>query len=81
MMHMLQSTTLTCLLEGPMFTGTLSEFLLHVQGGLPQGSLKSGVLAPKGSVPLSTSFSECERCLALFNSVIFSISFTIAHVK
>lgn len=60
-MHALQSTTLTCLVDDPVLTSTLSEFLLQVQSGLPQGSLRSGLNTPKGSVLISTNSAECER--------------------
>ena len=60
-MHALQSTTLTCHLDDPVLTGALAEFLLQVQSGLPQGSLKGGLSNPKGSVLMSTNSAECER--------------------
>ncbi|XP_068753718.1 uncharacterized protein [Montipora capricornis] len=60
-MRALQSTTLTCFLDDPVLTTSLSEFLLQIQSGLPQGSLKSGLTTPKGSILISTNSSECSR--------------------
>ena len=61
MMYALQSTTLTCFVDDPVLTSPLSEFLLQIQSGLPQGSMKSGRTTPKGSVLISTNSSECSR--------------------
>ncbi|CAH3158369.1 unnamed protein product [Porites lobata] len=60
-MHAMQSTTLTCCLGDPVLTNSLAEFLLQVQSGLPQGSMKSGLSSPKGSVIMSTNSAECAR--------------------
>lgn len=67
-MHALQSITLACLVDDPVQTSTLSEFLLQVQSGLPQGSLRSGLNTRKGSVLISTNSAECERWLLYLNN-------------
>ena len=60
-MRALKSTTLTCLLDDPTMTTSFSEFLLQIQSGLPQGSLRTGLSVPSGSILMSTNSIESAR--------------------
>ncbi|KXJ29216.1 hypothetical protein AC249_AIPGENE17098 [Exaiptasia diaphana] len=57
----LNATCLTMLLDDPLLTGQLCEQLAAVQSGLPQGSLRTGLSAPVGSILLTTNFDENKR--------------------
>lgn len=46
-------------------TESFTEFILHVQGGLLQGSSQSGIDCPLGSVLLTSNFKESERLVVL----------------
>ena len=45
----------------------MAEFLLQVQGGLPQGSMQTGSASPVGSVLLSANDKESERLDLAYN--------------
>ena len=60
-MQALKSSTFTCMMDDAKMTDSLAEFLLQVQGGLPQGSMQSGSVSPVGSVLLSANEKESER--------------------
>ena len=47
MMSILTKTTLVSLVDDPAVNNTYSEFLLQVQGGLPQGSRQTGQAVPR----------------------------------
>lgn len=49
------------MVDDPKITQSLGEFLNQVQSGLTQGSSGSGMLAPKGSLLLSSNNMEVER--------------------
>jgi hypothetical protein len=49
------------MVDDPAFTRSLGEFLNQVQSGLTQGSSGSGMLAPKGSLLLSSNDKEADR--------------------
>ena len=57
----LAATNLTCLVDDPIFTGPLNEFLVAVQSRLPQGSLRTGFSVPIGNMLLSSNSRENER--------------------
>ncbi|KXJ14689.1 hypothetical protein AC249_AIPGENE4236 [Exaiptasia diaphana] len=58
----LSSTNLTCLVDDiPAFNKQLTEWLLQIQSGLPQGSLKTGLVTPVGNVLISSNCRENER--------------------
>ena len=60
-MSVLTSTTLTCLIDDPTVNTTFSEFLLQIQGGLPQGSKQTDLLVPRGSILMTSNEPETER--------------------
>ena len=60
-MQALKNSSFTCMIDDAKMTDSLAEFLLHVQGGLPQGSIQSGSASPVGSVLLSANVKESER--------------------
>jgi len=60
-MNGLCSTNLTTLVDDPVLAAPMCEFLLQIQGGLPQGSLRTGLSQPLGSILLSTNCEENER--------------------
>lgn len=62
----LKSTTLTCLLDDPTMSTAFSEFLLQIQSGLPQGSLRTGLSVPSGSILMSTNSIESERYYCMY---------------
>jgi hypothetical protein len=45
----------------------MAEFLLQVQGGLPQGSMQTRIASPVGSVLLSANDKESERLDLAYN--------------
>jgi hypothetical protein len=49
------------MVDDPVFSKSLGEFLLQVQSGLTQGSSGTGMLIPKGSLLLSSNNKEVER--------------------
>ena len=75
----LASSSLVCLVDDPKITRTFLEFLLQVQGGLPQGSLKTGLTAPCGSLMMSTNEQESDRCIKLL--ILLTISCTSSAVS
>ncbi|RUA07340.1 MAG: hypothetical protein DSY43_00020 [Gammaproteobacteria bacterium] len=60
-MHALESRTWTTLVDNPVMNKCLAEFLLQVQSGLPQGSIKTGLQSPVGSLLMSSNSKECVR--------------------
>lgn len=66
LMCALKSTTLTCLLDDPTMSTAFSEFLLQIQSGLPQGSLRTGLSVPSGSILMSTNSIESERYYCMY---------------
>jgi hypothetical protein len=56
------STSLVCLVDDPNINVTFSEFLLQVHGGLAQGSSRTGLAVPRGSIFMSSNLRESERC-------------------
>ena len=61
-MSALVSSSLVCLVDDPNINTPFSEFLLQVHGALPQGSMKTGLAVPRGSLLMSTNYYESERC-------------------
>ncbi|XP_028418857.1 uncharacterized protein LOC114544405 isoform X1 [Dendronephthya gigantea] len=59
----LSKSSLVSLLDDSIINQNLGEFLNQVQGGLAQGSSKSGLLYPKGSLLLSSNKKEVQRIL------------------
>jgi hypothetical protein len=57
----LSKSSLVSLLDDSLINQNLGEFLNQVQGGLAQGSSKSGLLYPKGSLLLSSNKKEVHR--------------------
>jgi hypothetical protein len=66
-MQALKSSTFTCMMDDAKMTDSLAEFLLQVQGGLPQGSMQTGSASPVGSVLLSANDKESERLDLAYN--------------
>ena len=61
LMSALVNMSLVRLVDDPTINTTFSEFLLQVHRGLPQGSTKTGLAVPCGSLLLSTNNQESER--------------------
>ena len=61
MMSILTKTTLVSLVDDPAVNNTFSEFLLQVQGGLPQGSRQTGLAVPRGNILMTSNEKETER--------------------
>lgn len=60
-MEILSKTSLIVMIDDPIISGHLGEFLNQIQGGLMQGSAKSGLHVPKGSILLSSNDQEVAR--------------------
>ena len=65
MLEVLSRTTLVVMIDDPLFSKTLGEFLQQIQGGLSQGSANSGICTPKGSILISSNSDAVERYLSL----------------
>ena len=61
-LEILSKTTLIVMMDDPLISSNLGEFLNQIQGGLLQGSAASGMFAPKGSVLLTSNDEEVKRC-------------------
>lgn len=61
MLQFLSKSSLVTMVDDPSFHKELGEFLNQVQGGLVQGSVNTGLLAPKGSLLVSANDKEVER--------------------
>ncbi|CAB4006089.1 Hypothetical predicted protein, partial [Paramuricea clavata] len=61
MIRAVSSTTLVSLFDDPKMTASFSEYLYQLQGGLTQGSLKSGVHTPKGTIMFTGTTKESDR--------------------
>ena len=74
-MSVLASTSLVCLVDDPNINATFSEFLLQVHGGLAQGSSRTGLAVPHGSILMSTNLRESERCsmITLTSATIYIV--------
>ena len=57
----LASTSLMCLVDEPKIATRFSEFLLHMQGRLPQTSVSTGLTGPSGSLLMSTDKQQTNR--------------------
>ena len=64
------------MMDDPLISTNLGEFLNQIQGGLLQGSAVSGMFAPRGSI-LLTSNDKVKRC-ATFNLAVSLIN-AIVH--
>ncbi len=53
-------TSMVVCIDDPKMTDQLAEFLLQVQGGFSQGSIK-GIVAPKSSILLTSNSKETDR--------------------
>ncbi|XP_078368398.1 uncharacterized protein LOC144652248 isoform X2 [Oculina patagonica] len=60
-LDILSTTTLVVMIDDPLFSKTLGEFLQQLQGGLSQGSVNSGICTPKGSILISSNSDAVER--------------------
>ena len=60
-MDTLSKTSLVVMIDDPLISGHLGEFLNQIQGGLLQGSAKSGLHVPRGSVLISSNNQEVAR--------------------
>jgi hypothetical protein len=75
MMSALASTSLVCLVDDANINATFSEFLLQVHGGLAQGSSRTWLAVPRGSILISTNLRESERCstITLTGATIYTV--------
>ena len=60
-MEILSKTSLMVMIDDPVISNHLGEFLNQIQGGLYQGSATSGLFVPKGSVLLTSNDEEVAR--------------------
>ena len=75
-LEILSKTTLFVMMDDPLISTNLGEFLNQIQGGLLQGSAASGMFAPRGSILLTSNDEEVKRC-ATFNLAVILINATI----
>ena len=59
--EILSKTTLLVMIDDPVITNNLSEFLLQAQSGLASGSKHSGILNPRGNLLLTSNFKTGDR--------------------
>ena len=57
---------LIVMMDDPLISNNLGEFLNQIQGGLPQGSASSGMYAPKGSILITSNDPEVKRLATCF---------------
>lgn len=81
LMSTLAASTLTCTIDDPIFTNQFNEFLLSVQTGLPQGSLKNGFSFPVGTALISSNSREGERYVSNENISTKSKPMTMLYVS
>ena len=60
-MEILSKTSLVVMIDDPLISSHLGEFLNQIQGGLCQGSASAGLHIPKGSVLVSSNDEEVTR--------------------
>ena len=75
-LEILSKTTLFVMMDDPLISTNLGEFLNQIQGGLLQGSAASGMFAPRGSILLTSNDEEVKRC-ATFNVAVTLINATV----
>ncbi len=69
-------------IDDPKMTDQLAEFLLQVQGGFSQGSMKSTV-TPKSSILLTSNSKETDRFVIIASEkiVILRYSYFNIHIN
>lgn len=70
-LEILSQSTLIVMMDDPLISNNLGEFLNQIQGGLLQGSASSGMYAPKGSILITSNDPEVKRLAALIWSICF----------
>lgn len=60
-LEILSQSTLIVMMDDPLISNNLGEFLNQIQGGLLQGSASSGMYAPKGSILITSNDPEVKR--------------------
>ena len=60
-LEVMSNTSLTVLVDDPLISQKLEEFLNQIQSGLLQGSASFGMQAPRASLLISSNNVEVER--------------------
>lgn len=60
-LEVMSKTSLTVLVDDPLISQKLGEFLNQIQSGLLQGSTSFGMQAPRASLLISSNNVEVER--------------------
>ena len=60
-LEVMSKTSLVVLVDDPLISQQLGEFLNQIQSGLMQGSATFGMQAPKASLLISSNSKEVER--------------------
>ena len=60
-LEVMSKTSLTVLVDDPLISQKLGEFLNQIQSGLLQGSASFGMQAPRASLLISSNNVEVER--------------------
>lgn len=60
-LEVMSKTSLTVLVDDPLISQKLEEFLNQIQSGLLQGSASFGMQAPRASLLISSNNVEVER--------------------
>ena len=81
MMSILTKTTLVSLVDDPAVNNTFSEFLLQVQGGLPQGSRQTGLAVPRGNILMTSNEKETERYIYIASLLLIHLGAKIICCK
>ena len=67
----MSKTSLTVLVDDPLISQQLGEFLNQIQSGLLQGSASFGMQAPRASLLISSNNVEVERQSVYYNHFFF----------
>jgi len=63
-LEILSQSTLIVMMDDPLISNNLGEFLNQIQGGLLQGSASSGMYAHRGSILITSNNPEVKRLAA-----------------
>lgn len=71
-LEILSESTLIVMMDDPLTSNNLEEFLNQIQWGLLRGSTSSGMYAPKGSILITSNDPEVKRLAALIWNILYS---------